>query len=386
MLPFEQTIAMQGQQALLPSPTQDPNEIATRQGAFMPFVENIKQSLTTPQGQMAALMIAQQMLQNRAPGEANGALPRLVDGALQGMGAIAQFNQNLQQADVQQQELGMKGEQLDVTRRGQDVQARGQDLQKTTSEAEIAAANERQRMSDETQRFGITKRAEADAADAAVRREGVAAQRDANQLEAQDRAERMAIEERQILATSEAARLKYGLDKDESTTKLITEATKAAIEASGMGQGTFDINFRNIYNNMAGAAGKNGIPGAPPPPDSITRGIAAAKKAQENGIDPNALLNQLAGEMDRKHGIDSQLFLQEVQKGLQKEYEATPAFQTNKDVEAFKQMDEKGLESYVGKSVASGIKMSFGSDPIAYRQALIKAATNMASQQHNTAK
>lgn len=321
MWPFEQTIAMQGQQSLIPSPTQDPNEIATRQDAFMPFVENIKQSLTTPQGQMAALMIAQQMLANRAPGEANGALPRLVDGALQGMGAIAQFNANQQTQANKEQEMAQQGEQLNVQRRGQDVTARGQDLQVQQSNAEIAAGNERANMADATQRFGITKRAEADAKDAAVRQAGVDAQREANQLEAQDRQERMAIEERQILATSEAARLKYGLDKDEGTTKLITEATKAAVEASSMGQGTFDVNFRNIYNKMATAAGKNGIAGTPPTTDQLNRGLIAVKKAAENNIDPNSVIDQLALEVDRKYGIDGRMYAEE----LRKQYATQPA-------------------------------------------------------------
>ncbi len=316
MWPFEQTIAMQGTQPLTPAPTQDPNEIAARTQAFLPFVQRLQQGLQTPQGQMAALMLAQQMLANRAPGEANGALSRLVDGALQGMGAIAQFNANQQTQANKEQEMAQQGEQLDVQRRGQDVQARGQDLQAQQSQAEIEAADARAAMTDSTQRFGIAERAKADAADAAVRGESVAAQREANRLQAENDAERLAIEERQILATSEAARLKYGLDKDEGTTKLITEATKAAIEATGMGQGSFDINFRNVYNSMAAAAGRNGIQGAPPTPDSITRGVNAAKKAMENNIDPTALLQQLALEMDRQHGIDGQLFMSEVQKAL----------------------------------------------------------------------
>lgn len=316
MFPFEQTIAMQGQQALLPSPTQDPNEIATRQGAFMPFIDNIKQSLTTPQGQMAALMIAQQMLAARAPGEANGALPRLVDGALQGMSAIAQFNANQQTQSNKEQEMAQQGEQLDVQRRGQDVSARGQDLQAQQSAAEIAASNERAQMTDATQRFGIEERAKADKADASVRQAGVNAQIEANRLEAQDRQERMAIEERQILATSEAARLKYGLDKDEGTTKLITEATKAAVEASGMGQGTFDVNFRNIYNNMATAAGKPGIPGASPSPDHVAAGVAAARKAAENGLDANGVIDQLARAADTKYGIDATVYANEIRKAL----------------------------------------------------------------------
>lgn len=316
MWPFEQTIAMQGQQALVPSPTQDPNEIATRQGAFLPFVEKLKSGLQTPQGQMAALMIAQQMLQSRAPGEANGALPRLVDGALQGMGAIAQYNQNMQQAAVQQQEMGLKQDQIDVTRRGQDVQARGQDVQKEISAFETDAANERNAADVNARRYGIDKQAEASAADTQARLAGVDAQREATRLQADIDREKNAIAERQILQTAEAARLKYGLDNTEESTKLVTEATKAAMEATGMGQGTFDLNFRNIYNNMATAAGKTGIPGAPPSADHIKAGVAAAQKAAQNNIDPNAIIDQLAREADRKFGIDGAIYAEEIRKAL----------------------------------------------------------------------
>ena len=321
MWPFEQTIAMQGTQPLVPAPTQDPNEIATRTQTLIPFVDRIKAGLQTPQGQMAALMFAQQMLANRAPGEANGALPRIVDGALQGMGVIAQFNANQQAQANKDQELQNQTEQLDVQRRGQDVTARGQDLQAEQSANEIAAANTRNDAQVGVQRFGIEERAKADAADTAVRSEGVAAQREANRLQAENQAEELAIKEREILATSEAARLKYGLDKDEGTTKLITEATKAAVEASSMGQGTFDVNFRNIYNNMAAAAGKNGIAGNPPTTDQINRGLIAVKKAAENNIDPNSVIDQLALEVDRKYGIDGRMYAEE----LRKQYATQPA-------------------------------------------------------------
>ena len=321
MWPFEQTIAMQGTQPLTPAPTQDPNEIATRTQAFLPFVQRLQQGLQTPQGQMAALMVAQQMLAARAPGESNGALPRLVDGALQGMGAIAQFNANQQTQANKEQEMQQQADQLDVQRRGQDVTARGQDLQAEQSANEIAAANARNADSLGVQRFGIEERAKADAADAKVRQAGVNAQVRANELNAQNQQEELAIKEREILATSEAARLKYGLDKDEGTTKLITEATKAAVEASSMGQGTFDVNFRNIYNNMAAAAGKKGIAGNPPTTDQLNRGLIAVKKAVENNIDPNSIIDQLALEVDRKYGIDGRMYAEE----LRKQYAKQPA-------------------------------------------------------------
>lgn len=320
MWPFEQTIAAQGTQPLTPAPTQDPNEIATRTQTFLPFIQKLQQGLQTPQGQMAALMVAQQMLAARAPGEANGALPRLVDGALQGMGAIAQFNANQQTQANKEQEMAQQGEQLDVQRRGQDVTARGQDLQAQQSADEIAAANARNTDSLGVQRFGIEERAKADAADAKVRQAGVDAQVRANELNAQNQQEELAIKEREILATSEAARLKYGLDKDEGTTKLITEATKAAVEASSMGQGTFDVNFRNIYNSMATAAGKNGIAGTPPTTDQLNRGLIAVKKAAENNIDPNSVIDQLALEVDRKYGIDGRIYAEE----LRKQYASQP--------------------------------------------------------------
>lgn len=320
MWPFEQTIAMQGTQPLTPAPTQDPNEIATRTQAFLPFVQRLQQGLQTPQGQMAALMVAQQLLANRAPGEANGALPRLVDGALQGMGAVAQFNANMAAAADKDKEQELKQQQIDITARGQDVQARGQDIQKEVSTMETEAANARNAASLAEQHFGTTTQAQSAAADTAVRSESVAAQREANQLRAENDAEQLAIQERQILATSEAARLKYGLDKDKSTTKLVTEATKVATEATGMGQGSFDVNFRNIYNSMAAASGKNGIPGTPPTEDQITRSLAAVQKAAANQIDPNSIIDQLALEVDRKYGVDGKMFAE----ALRQRYSALP--------------------------------------------------------------
>lgn len=412
--PFEQTIAGQGQQPFVESPTSDPAEIQRRTAIFHPFLAQLQDSLKTPQGQTAALLIARSMLSNRAPGEANGFGARLVDGALDATGAVASFNKNLSDSAAVDAKLAVQADQNAVQRRGQDVSARGQDLQAQSNAAQTAAVTSNAGLQAEVQREDIAARSNSDAARTAVLKDQVGAQAEANRLAAQDRQEQNAIREREILAAAESARLKYGLDADQLTQQLSIEAAKIAADAAGMGQGTFETNFRNTYNRMAQTAGKNGIPGAPPTQQSIDYVTSAVQRAQAQGLDPNAALDLLTKNFDAQHGIDAVALRAAVQAKLSN---ATPqAAPTNasadifgttpaapaapqptgqgrknaagfelgqedliaKDNAAFDKMDVAGLEAYLPKNVIDGIKQSFASDPTGYHNALKEAAKNYA--------
>ncbi len=413
--PFEQTIAQQGQQPFVESPTNDPAEIQRRTSIFHPFLAQLQDSLKTPQGQTAALLIARSMLSNRAPGEANGFGARLVDGALEATGAVAAFNKNLSDSASADQKLAIQADQNAVARRGQDVNARGQDLTAQAQAAQTAQSGANAALQADVQREGIKADSTNNTERNKLLKDQIGVQAEANRLAAQDRQEQNAIQERQILAAAESARLKYGLEQDQLTQQLSVEAARVAADNVALGNGTFEQNFRQTYNRMAAAQGKKGIPGTPPTPQMIDQGLAAAQQAAQSGGDPNAVIDALARNLDAKGGVDGAQFAEAVRKRLSgtapaPQAASAPTFDTDtpapapaapqpgdgsgrknasgfelgqqdliaQDNAALDKMDVQGLEAYLPKNITDGIKQSFASDPTGYHNALKQAAKNYA--------